>query len=73
MGASLDEAQKTFIKGLAIKYPDETGVRAFGLDDKQKQQLKEIFKTEGFKLALSRSYQPSEDEALVFTGLLDLA
>lgn len=67
-----DAKQKNFIESLSIKYPEETGTRAFGIDEVQKQQLKEIFRLDGFKLEVANLYTPTEDEKNKFINTLNL-
>lgn len=67
-----EEKDREFINNLNIKYHDQTGVRAFGIDDVERQKLKEIFKTPMFKLNVSELYQPSGEEMDNFRTLLSL-
>ena len=59
-----------FVSTLSIKYPNETGVRAFGLDDVQKQTFSTLFK--GLKLKVSELYSPTDTEKECFKNTLSL-
>jgi len=67
----LDQSEKKFINALAITYKDQTGVRAFSLDDVKKTQFKKIYKGQ-FKKIVSELYKPSDDEKRIFMDLLKL-
>jgi len=58
-----------FIDSLAVKYSDQLGPRAFGIDEVEKQKLKSFFKTEGIKKAVAESYEPSAEDIAAFKQL----
>ncbi|NTW14667.1 MAG: ATP-binding protein [Candidatus Moranbacteria bacterium] len=71
MGELEIEDDKNFINGLSIRYPEETGIRAFGLDDVQRLKFKGIYSGE-FKRKVAESYDPNEDERAIFCDLLKI-
>lgn len=67
----LVEADKEFINGLSVVHENETGIRAFGLDDVRKLDFKRIY-SGVFKLKVSEVYSPTNDEKDLFRTLLSV-
>ncbi len=66
-----NQADKDFINSLTVVYQEQTGIRAFSLDDVKKVKFKKIYKGE-FKKKVSQLYNPSPDEIQNFKNLLKL-
>ena len=67
----VEQEEKDFINNLIIVYEDQTGMRAFSLDDVKKTQFKNIYQGD-FKKKVSEVYTPSNDEVKIFQNLLKL-
>jgi ABC-type Mn2+/Zn2+ transport system ATPase subunit len=67
----LDRADKDFISKLSVVYVDQTGIRAFSLDDVKKTKFKKIYSGD-FKKKVSELYSPSDGEVKNFQKLLKL-
>lgn len=71
VGELLDDESKTFINELQVKHADQTGIRAFGLDDIAKLRFKGIY-SGIFKLRVAENYLPAPDERETFRSLLNI-
>jgi ABC-type Mn2+/Zn2+ transport system ATPase subunit len=60
-----------FINSLSVVYEDQTGVRAFSLDDVKKARFNKIYKSD-FKKKVSEMYLPTNEDMIVFKELLNL-
>lgn len=67
----LDKTDKDFIVALSVVYADQTGIRAFSLDDVKKTKFKKIY-SGNFKKRVSELYSPSGEETKKFQELLIL-
>lgn len=61
----LNEEGRHFINSLSVKYRDQTGLRAFGLDDVSKIKFKKAYRGD-YKLKVSKDYQPDKNEEDLF-------
>ena len=66
-----NQTDKDFINNLKVVYQNETGIRAFSLDDVKKVKFRKIYKGE-FKMKVSEFYDPSPYEIENFKNLLKL-
>lgn len=66
-----NQVDKDFINALTVVYANETGIRAFSMDDVKKTQFKKIYRGD-FKKMVSEMYSPSEVEIQNFQNLLNL-
>lgn len=69
--SSTEEIDATFVDGLAIKYSQELGSRAFGIDEVEKQKLKALLKTNGIKKTVAELYAPTSDEINAFKQIFN--
>ncbi len=63
--------EKDFINNLKIVYKNQTGVRAFSLDDVKKTKFKSIY-SGSYKRKVSELYSPSDKEIESFKNMLNI-
>lgn len=66
-----NQTDKDFINNLNVVYEDQTGIRAFSLDDVIKIKFKEIYKSD-FKKRVSELYSPSSDDIKNFQNIFKI-